>query len=72
MERKVADKHARWSDIYYIPRHFFAEFIELSEIFLAVPVFHEIAIPTILHIIDKTHENRPSQSLITRIGDCCK
>lgn len=23
-----------------------------------------------LHIIDRTHERRPSRSLITRIGDC--
>lgn len=46
------------------------DFIKLSEIFLAVPVFHEVAIPTILEIIDKTYEKRPSRSLITRVGDC--
>ena len=68
----TANSYFSWSDIYYIPRRYFTEFIELSNVFLAVPVFHEVAIPTILNIIDKTHERRPSKSIITRIGDCCK
>jgi hypothetical protein len=33
-------------------------------------VFHEVAIPTILHIIDQTYERRVGRSLIERLGDC--
>jgi len=59
-----------WSDIYYIPRRFFRDFVELSDIFLAVPVFHEVAIPTMLNIIDRTYRQLPSRSVIAPIGDC--
>ncbi|TAQ84108.1 hypothetical protein B7494_g7573 [Chlorociboria aeruginascens] len=58
-----------WSDIYYIPRRFFADFIFLSEIFMDFPVWHEVAIPTILHIIDQTRSSR-ARSVLDRIGDC--
>ena len=43
-----------WSDIYYIPRRFFADFILLSAVFSSEQAFHENAIPTIIHIIDQT------------------
>jgi hypothetical protein len=60
----------RWSDIYYIPRRFFNDFIDLTKIFYAAGSFHEIAIPTMLNIIDMTHRTTPFHSVITRLGDC--
>ncbi|KAF9871466.1 hypothetical protein CkaCkLH20_11113 [Colletotrichum karsti] len=61
-----------WSDIYYIPRRFFADFIFLSYIYGCADLFHEVAIPTMLNIIDRSRrsEAAPFQSLIDRIGDC--
>nr|XP_036582408.1 UDP-galactose transporter [Colletotrichum truncatum]KAF6791112.1 UDP-galactose transporter [Colletotrichum truncatum] len=61
-----------WSDIYYIPRRFFADFIFLSYLYGCADLFHEVAIPTMLNIIDRSRrsESAPYQSLIDRIGDC--
>ncbi|KAF4920894.1 UDP-N-acetylglucosamine transporter [Colletotrichum viniferum] len=61
-----------WSDIYYIPRRFFADFIFLSYVYGCADLFHEVAIPTMLNIIDRSRrsESAPFQSLIDRIGDC--
>lgn len=60
----------RWSDIYYIPKHFFHDFINLGNVFHAVDSFHEVAIPTMIHIIDLTYQLTPFHSVITRLGDC--
>jgi hypothetical protein len=59
-----------WSDIYYIPRRYFADYIFLSSIFAGFGVFHEIAVPTILHIIDQSRREHRSRSVIYRLGDC--
>ncbi|KAK1585160.1 UDP-galactose transporter [Colletotrichum navitas] len=59
-----------WSDIYYIPRRFFADYIFLSEIFAGFGVFHEVAIPTIVHIIDQSRRRNPYVSIVERISDC--
>ncbi|UJR11839.1 hypothetical protein I4U23_016019 [Adineta vaga] len=59
-----------WSDIYYIPRHFFRDFIKLGQIFYAADSFHEVAIPTIINIIDLTYRLTPYHSVVTRLGDC--
>ncbi|KAF2435425.1 hypothetical protein EJ08DRAFT_337087 [Tothia fuscella] len=59
-----------WSDIYFIPRRYFRDYIALSDILYAVPVFHELAIPTIIHIIDKTYQSHPTRSIIEPLGDC--
>ncbi|GJC77648.1 CMP-sialic acid transporter 2 [Colletotrichum liriopes] len=59
-----------WSDIYYIPRRFFADYIFLSEIFAGFGVFHEVAIPTIVHIIDQSRRRNPYRSIIDHISDC--
>ncbi|KAK1979657.1 UDP-galactose transporter [Colletotrichum cereale] len=59
-----------WSDIYFIPRRFFADFIFLSEIFAGFGVFHEVAIPTIVHIIDQSRRRNPYRSIIDHISDC--
>ena len=65
----------RWSDIYYIPRCFFQDFIDLSNVFYEVKNFHEVAIPTMVNIIDLTRRETPFHSIITRLydcwGDCC-
>ncbi|KAL9129687.1 MAG: hypothetical protein Q9217_001929 [Psora testacea] len=59
-----------WSDIYYIPRRFFTDFVFLSSVFGARDTHHEIAIPTMLHIIDNTRRPNPLISLTSLIGDC--
>ncbi|RDW84823.1 UDP-galactose transporter [Coleophoma cylindrospora] len=59
-----------WTDIYYVPRRFFADYIFLSSIFGGFSVFHEVAVPTMLHIIDESRRRHPSRSIIDRFGDC--
>ncbi|KAK2059458.1 UDP-galactose transporter [Colletotrichum caudatum] len=59
-----------WSDIYFIPRRFFADYIFLSEIFAGFGVFHEVAIPTMVHIIDQSRRRNPYRSILDRISDC--
>jgi hypothetical protein len=59
-----------WSDLYYIPKRFFQPFIELTGSYGAMPLFHEIAIPTIWRIIERTYSTHPSNSVITKWGDC--
>ncbi|CAF1386675.1 unnamed protein product [Adineta steineri] len=59
-----------WSDIYYIPRRFFRDFIDLTSVFYPIRSFHEVGIPTMINIIDLTHRLTPSHSIVTRIADC--
>ncbi|OHE99032.1 hypothetical protein CORC01_05722 [Colletotrichum orchidophilum] len=61
-----------WSDIFYIPRRFFADFIFLAHVFGCADVFHEVAIPTMLNIIDRSRRSEAAkfQPVIDRIGDC--
>jgi hypothetical protein len=59
-----------WSDIYYMPRRFFYDYIFLAEIFAKFDVFHEVAIPTMFHIIDQTRRTNPFRPVLDRIGDC--
>ncbi|TQV90396.1 cmp-sialic acid transporter [Cordyceps javanica] len=59
-----------WSDIYFIPRRFFKDFIYLSEVFLEQDLFHEVAIPTIVHIIDQTRRTNPFIPIVNKISDC--
>lgn len=59
-----------WSDIYYIPRHLWVDYIYLAYTFAAHSVFHEMAVPTILHILDQTRRTNELSSIITFIGDC--
>ncbi|KID81920.1 UDP-galactose transporter [Metarhizium guizhouense ARSEF 977] len=61
-----------WSDIYYIPRRFFGDFIRLSEVFSnpQFDVFHEVAIPTIVHIIDNSRRESPHIPVVNHISDC--
>ncbi|OLN87996.1 hypothetical protein CCHL11_00259 [Colletotrichum chlorophyti] len=61
-----------WSDIYYIPRRFFADFIFLSYVYGCADLFHEVAIPSMLNIIDRSRRSEKAKftSVIDRIGDC--
>ncbi|KID96988.1 UDP-galactose transporter, partial [Metarhizium majus ARSEF 297] len=61
-----------WSDIYYIPRRFFGDFIRLSEVFSnpEFDVFHEVAIPTIVNIIDNSLRESPHIPVVNHISDC--
>ncbi|KAK2624938.1 hypothetical protein QTJ16_005307 [Diplocarpon rosae] len=59
-----------WSDVYYIPRHLWTDYIYLATIFGSRGVFHELAIPTIIHIIDQTRRQRELSSIVNWLGDC--
>ncbi|KAK9435766.1 UDP-galactose transporter [Metarhizium brunneum] len=61
-----------WSDIYYIPRRFFQDYIRLADIFSnpQFNVFHEVAIPTIVHIIDNSNRKNPHIPVVNHISDC--
>jgi len=39
-------------------------------VFYEVKNFHEVAIPTMINIIDRTYRRTPFHSIITRIYDC--
>lgn len=63
--------------MYYLPRRFFQDFINLGGVFASVQVFHEIALPTMWNIIERTYlHNNPSGTALTRWtdcwGNCCK
>jgi hypothetical protein len=59
-----------WMDFYYIPRRFFADFIFLSQVYAAYETFQEIAIPSMMHIIDSTRRDNPTRTVLSRFGDC--
>lgn len=59
-----------WSDIYFIPRRFFKDFISLSKLFAKFEVMHEAAIPTMLHIIDQSRRESILTPVLDRFGDC--
>jgi hypothetical protein len=59
-----------WSDLYFIPRRFFEDFILLSDIFVSFDVFHEVAIPTMVRIIEESHRKNPYTPLLDHISDC--
>lgn len=59
-----------WSDIYYIPRHLWPDYIFLSAFFGSTNSFHEMTIPTIINIIDQSRRNKPLTSIINWLGDC--
>lgn len=61
-----------WSDLYYIPRRFFRDFIFLTGVLSrgGRRSLHEIAIPTILHIIDQSRRSSPFTPILEQIGDC--
>jgi UDP-galactose transporter len=62
-----------WSDIYYMPRRFFKDFIYLVD-HVFIDFFHEMSISTIMHIIDQTRSLSADTTLIDDLpcwGSCC-
>jgi len=61
-----------WSDIYYIPRHYFIDYIYLSRVFHKHSVVHELAVPTMIHIIDLMRRSHISNTfeVMTHLSDC--
>lgn len=59
-----------WSDIYYIPRRFFVDYILLADIFYEYEVFHEVAIPTMVRIINDTYSHSDAEPAVHDIRDC--
>lgn len=59
-----------WTDIYFIPRRFFKDYIFLSEVFRQFGTFHEIAIPTMLKIIDRTRKANDGKPVMDLFSDC--
>jgi len=62
-----------WSDIYFIPRRFFADYIFLVENIYA-EMWHEMAVSTMMHMMDRTRSRSPSTSFIDPMpcwGSCC-
>ncbi|KAI6779235.1 CMP-sialic acid transporter [Emericellopsis cladophorae] len=62
-----------WSDIYYIPRRFFADYIFLVERVFH-DTFHEMSVATMMHMIDRTRSRTPFTSFIDPMpcwGSCC-
>lgn len=58
-----------WSDIYFIPRRFWADWIFLSGFFNDFGVFQEVAIPTMMKIIDSSRRLNPTQSVMQQYAD---
>ncbi|KAG5744533.1 hypothetical protein H9Q72_013221 [Fusarium xylarioides] len=59
-----------WSDIYFIPRKFFKDYIIAAPIFKSFDVFHEVGIPTMLHIIEQSHRESPYVPAMELFSDC--
>jgi hypothetical protein len=61
-----------WSDIYYVPRRYFEDYIFFFEFFAdpTYEIFHEVAIPTITHIIDQSLRENPYIPIVEPISDC--
>ena len=58
-----------WSDLYHVPIHLAADFGELMRLFTANRVFHEVAVPSILHVI--SDGGRAEQVVDSCFGCCC-
>jgi hypothetical protein len=67
---KNTNQSCRWTDIFFVPRSYFQDFITLSSIFSAHEVFLEVALPTMVNIIDLTRQRHPHLSVITKLADC--
>ena len=59
-----------WADLYYIPRRLFADFIFLASIFAGCHAFHELALATIVQILDQSRRIHPLESIVDYLGDC--
>ena len=63
---------AGWADAYYIPRSFFADFAVLARIFAEREggLDHEMAIATIMRILQRTRQRHRYVDVLEHIGDC--
>ena len=61
-----------WSDIYWIPRHYFEDYIRLSKHFFNYKVFHEVALPTMIHTIDlmRRTDIDEDHEVVYHLSDC--
>lgn len=59
-----------WSDIYFVPRRFFKDFILLAAVFARIGTFHEVALPTMLNIIKNTRQTDSLNPVFDTISDC--
>ena len=61
-----------WSDIYWIPRHYFEDYIRLSKHFYKYKVFHEVALPTMIHMIDlmRRTDVEEDHEVVYHLSDC--
>ena len=62
-----------WSDIYYMPRRFFKDYIYLVD-HVFIDFFHEMSVSTMMHIIDKTRSKSADSTFIDDLpcwGSCC-
>jgi len=57
-----------WSDLYHVPTEGLRPFVELASLFQRHAVFHEVAVPTILHLLASSHGE---EVLETCVGCCC-
>jgi hypothetical protein len=56
--------------VQFVPRRYFADFIALASVYSLVPLFHEIAVPTIFNHLDHALSPHPSLSVLSMWGDC--
>jgi hypothetical protein len=47
-----------------------SDFVLLSKAYGSFPIFHEIAIPTMARILERSYSAHPSMSAIQALGDC--
>ncbi|KAJ6439791.1 cmp-sialic acid transporter [Purpureocillium lavendulum] len=59
-----------WSDIYYIPRRFFTDFIVLANVYGKHDAFHELATPTMVRIINETYSQGTDKPAVYDVHDC--
>eukprot|EP00232_Nephroselmis_pyriformis_P005766 CAMPEP_0182904942 /NCGR_PEP_ID=MMETSP0034_2-20130328/32509_1 /TAXON_ID=156128 /ORGANISM="Nephroselmis pyriformis, Strain CCMP717" /LENGTH=429 /DNA_ID=CAMNT_0025040201 /DNA_START=179 /DNA_END=1468 /DNA_ORIENTATION=- len=58
-----------WADMFYVPREVFQDFAELSEMFAHADTFHEVAIATMMDMLEHKVGGRAAEVL--KCGGCC-
>ena len=62
---------AGWADLYHVPTTFLADFVQLGQLYLGHRVFHEVAIPTTLHILSNASSPAHEDVVSDCFGCCC-
>ena len=60
---------AGWADLYYIPVGYIARFVTLMHNYLSHHVFHEVAVPTVIHLM--TNSDVLHEEVLTDCFGCC-